>query len=125
MEILDPVHNMHGVLIASCRLRQSLPQKEAQRGDLKAPICSPCNEEFRDVDGGIFCMQATQVEFLGKMAGAVGNYNAHLSAHPTVDWQAVAQQFVASLDLDWNPYVTQVTQSDAPQNPVSRSAQEY
>lgn len=70
-------------------------------------------------------MQATQVEFLGKMAGAVGNYNAHLSAHPTVDWQAVAQQFVASLDLDWNPYVTQVTQSDAPQNPVSRSAQEY
>ncbi len=42
------------------------------------------------------------------MAGAVGNYNAHMSAYPSVDWQAVAQHFVESLGLDWNPYVTQV-----------------
>lgn len=45
---------------------------------------------------------------LGKIAGAVGNYNAHLSAYPTVDWQAVADEFVTSLGLQFNPYVTQI-----------------
>lgn len=53
-------------------------------------------------------MQAGQVLYMGKMAGAVGNYNAHLSAYPNVDWQSVAEHFVVSLGLDWNPYVTQV-----------------
>ena len=42
------------------------------------------------------------------MAGAVGNYNAHISAYPNVDWQSEAEKFVRSLDLQWNPYVTQV-----------------
>lgn len=42
------------------------------------------------------------------MAGAVGNYNAHLSAYPDVDWQSEAQAFVQNLGLQWNPYVTQV-----------------
>ena len=39
---------------------------------------------------------------------AAGNYNAHLSAYPDVDWENVARMFVESLDLQWNPYVTQV-----------------
>ena len=42
------------------------------------------------------------------MAGAVGNYNAHMAAYPGLDWQALAQRFVTSLGLQWNPYVTQV-----------------
>ena len=45
---------------------------------------------------------------LGKMAGAVGNYNAHLSAYPEVDWAAAAASFVWGLGLEFNPYVTQV-----------------
>ena len=45
------------------------------------------------------------------MAGAVGNYNAHLSAYPDVDWQSEAQLFVQSLGLQWNPYVTQARRS--------------
>ena len=45
---------------------------------------------------------------LGKMAGAVGNYNAHLSAYPEVDWPAAAAAFVRSLGLEFNPFVTQV-----------------
>lgn len=52
------------------------------------------------------------VELLGKINGAVGNYNAHLSAYPQVDWQANAQQFVESLDLTWNPYTTQIEPHD-------------
>ncbi len=46
------------------------------------------------------------------MAGAVGNYNAHMSAYPDVDWQVVAEEFVTSLGLDWNPYVTQIEPHD-------------
>lgn len=56
--------------------------------------------------------QAAQVPYLGKMAGAVGNYNAHLSAYPDVDWQAVAKSFVESLGLTFNPYVTQIEPHD-------------
>lgn len=49
---------------------------------------------------------------LGKINGAVGNYNAHLSAYPDVDWQANAQAFVESLGLQWNPYTTQIEPHD-------------
>lgn len=57
------------------------------------------------------------MEYFGKMAGAVGNYNAHLSAYPNVDWQSIAQNFVVSLGLDWNPYVTQVHPSSFSEDP--------
>ena len=56
--------------------------------------------------------QLTRVEYLGKINGAVGNYNAHLSAYPEVDWQANAEAFVTSLDLSWNPYTTQIEPHD-------------
>jgi adenylosuccinate lyase len=49
---------------------------------------------------------------LGKMNGAVGNYNAHLSAYPDIDWPNVAQTFVESLGLEWNPYTTQIEPHD-------------
>lgn len=53
-----------------------------------------------------------EVELLGKINGAVGNYNAHLSAYPTVDWQTNAKEFVESLGLAWNPYTTQIEPHD-------------
>ncbi|MDE8603635.1 adenylosuccinate lyase [Marinomonas sp. RSW2] len=56
--------------------------------------------------------QIEKIEFLGKINGAVGNYNAHLSAYPDVDWQAHAEAFVTSLGLTWNPYTTQIEPHD-------------
>ena len=53
-----------------------------------------------------------QVDYLGKINGAVGNYNAHISAYPDVDWQSNAQGFVESLGLQWNPYTTQIEPHD-------------
>jgi adenylosuccinate lyase len=52
------------------------------------------------------------VPLLGKINGAVGNYNAHLSAYPDIDWQANAQTFVENLGLSWNPYTTQIEPHD-------------
>jgi adenylosuccinate lyase len=48
----------------------------------------------------------------GKINGAVGNFNAHLVAYPDVDWQALGQGFVESLNLGWNPYTTQIEPHD-------------
>jgi adenylosuccinate lyase len=56
--------------------------------------------------------QVASVPLLGKINGAVGNYNAHLSAYPAVDWPANAQDFVESLGLTWNPYTTQIEPHD-------------
>jgi len=56
--------------------------------------------------------QIAQVEILGKINGAVGNYNAHLCSYPELDWEAIAKGFVESLGLDWNPYTTQIEPHD-------------
>ncbi|WP_436860926.1 adenylosuccinate lyase [Acinetobacter haemolyticus] len=56
--------------------------------------------------------QFESVELLGKINGAVGNYNAHLSAYPEIDWAAHAQAFVESLGLSFNPYTTQIEPHD-------------
>jgi adenylosuccinate lyase len=56
--------------------------------------------------------QIRSVPLLGKINGAVGNYNAHLSAYPDFDWQANAKVFVESLGLQWNPYTTQIEPHD-------------
>lgn len=56
--------------------------------------------------------QLTVSPILGKINGAVGNYNAHLAAYPDVDWQDLAQDFVTGLGLDWNPYTTQIEPHD-------------
>lgn len=56
--------------------------------------------------------QFKNVELLGKINGAVGNYNAHLSAYPTLDWIKHSQNFVESLDLTFNPYTTQIEPHD-------------
>jgi len=52
------------------------------------------------------------VLMLGKMNGAVGNYNAHLVAYPDVDWPAFAAGFIADLGLEMNPYTTQIEPHD-------------
>jgi len=56
--------------------------------------------------------QIAAVPMLGKINGAVGNYNAHLAAYPEVDWQAFAESFVTSLGLEWNPYTIQIEPHD-------------
>ncbi|GAA3917543.1 adenylosuccinate lyase [Luteimonas lutimaris] len=56
--------------------------------------------------------QLAAVSLTGKINGAVGNYNAHVAAYPDVDWPAFARRFVESLDLDFNPYTTQIEPHD-------------
>ncbi len=56
--------------------------------------------------------QLSQQAILGKINGAVGNFNAHITACPEIDWPRFAQQFVESLGLTWNPWTTQIEPHD-------------
>ena len=56
--------------------------------------------------------QIQAVEVLGKINGAVGNYNAHYASYPEIDWPLFAKEFVESLGLQWNPYTTQIEPHD-------------
>ncbi len=53
-----------------------------------------------------------QVPILGKINGAVGNFNAHRAAYPDVDWPALSSRLVQTLGLDWNRYTTQIEPHD-------------
>jgi adenylosuccinate lyase len=56
--------------------------------------------------------QIANVQLLGKINGAVGNYNAHTVAYPDVDWNALSKAFVESLGLTWNEFTTQIEPHD-------------
>ncbi|MEE9342533.1 MAG: adenylosuccinate lyase [Gammaproteobacteria bacterium] len=56
--------------------------------------------------------QLLAVPMLGKINGAVGNYNAHIISYPELDWPDIAREFVTSLGLTWNPYTTQIEPHD-------------
>jgi adenylosuccinate lyase len=49
---------------------------------------------------------------LGKFNGAVGNFNAHISANPDMDWPALSRRFVRSLGLEYNAFTTQIEPHD-------------
>ncbi|MDX2504914.1 MAG: adenylosuccinate lyase [Gammaproteobacteria bacterium] len=56
--------------------------------------------------------QFKAVQVMGKINGAVGNYNAHFSAYPELDWPEIAKKFVESLGVDFNPYTIQIEPHD-------------
>ena len=56
--------------------------------------------------------QIESIEIMGKINGAVGNYNAHMSAYPDVDWNRFSREFEESLGLVWDPYTIQIEPHD-------------
>ncbi|WP_068546323.1 adenylosuccinate lyase [Thalassotalea crassostreae] len=56
--------------------------------------------------------QIAKVDMLGKINGAVGNYNAHISAYPEVNWHEFSESFVNSLGIQWNAFTTQIEPHD-------------
>ncbi|WMQ73649.1 MAG: Adenylosuccinate lyase [Sodalis sp.] len=56
--------------------------------------------------------QLERAEILGKINGAVGNYNAHMVAYPEVDWHRFSEEFVTGLGIGWNPFTTQIEPHD-------------
>lgn len=112
----------HGLLPAMDRIMDELaglahqyadqPMLSRTHGQTASP--TTVGKEFANVVHRLRrqARKIARVELLGKINGAVGNYNAHLVAYPDVDWAANAREFVESLGLIWNPYTTQIEPHD-------------
>ncbi len=104
-EVLDMINQL-------ARQYAAIPMMSRTHGQPASP--TTLGKEFANVVHRIRRQleQIAAVEMLGKFNGAVGNYNAHLSAYPDSDWPAISRQFVESMGLDWNPYTTQIEPHD-------------
>ncbi|AUJ70189.1 MULTISPECIES: adenylosuccinate lyase [Pseudoalteromonas] len=91
---------------------KSIPMMTRTHGQPASP--STMGKEFANVYVRLQRQrqQIANVQMLGKINGAVGNYNAHLSAYPDYDWHAHSERFVSSLGLTWNPFTTQIEPHD-------------
>lgn len=106
---------MQGIIAALVRLAQdtaTAAMLSRTHGQTASP--TTMGKEIANVVARLAKQQQSvaDVAYLGKINGAVGNYNAHLSAYPDIDWQETAEAFVTSLGLSWNPYTTQIEPHD-------------
>ena len=88
------------------------PMMSRTHGQTASPTTT--GKEFANVVARLLRQkeQLEAVELLGKINGAVGNYNAHTIAYPEVDWERFAKDFVESLGLFWNAYTIQIEPHD-------------
>jgi adenylosuccinate lyase len=91
----------------------ALPMLSRTHGQTASP--TTLGKEFANVVARLqrAAKRIADVEILGKMNGAVGNYNAHLSAYPGFDWPAFSKDVIESrLGLTFNPYTIQIEPHD-------------
>jgi adenylosuccinate lyase len=111
--MLPALDKLHARLRELAHLHADLPMMSRTHGQPATPTTmgkEMANVAFR-VDRARSRIAA--VSLLGKINGAVGNYNAHLAAYPAYDWEAFAKRFVESLGLEFNPYTIQIEPHDA------------
>jgi len=89
-----------------------VPMLARTHGQTASP--TTMGKEFANVVARLRRQRAAiaEVSLLGKINGAVGNYNAHLSAYPDIDWEAHADAFISKLGINWNRYTTQIEPHD-------------
>jgi len=111
--LLPAVDRLIEKLRALAHAHASLPMLSRTHGQTASP--TTVGKEFANVLARLLRQrrQLADVELLGKINGAVGNYNAHVVAYPEVDWPAFARGFVDSLGLDFNPWTTQIEPHDS------------
>lgn len=90
----------------------AVPMLARTHGQTASP--TTMGKEFANVVARLRRQRAAiaDVMLLGKINGAVGNYNAHLSAYPNIDWEAHADAFISKLGINWNRYTTQIEPHD-------------
>ncbi len=115
--------SLHGVVLPAARdivaaLRElaaqyaAVPMLSRTHGQVASP--TTMGKEIANVVARLQrqLSSLTSAQILGKINGAVGNFNAHASAYPDLDWSALSEKFVTSLGLTWNPYTTQIEPHD-------------
>ncbi len=102
-ELIDNISKANAYRIPLLSRTHGQPASPSTVGKEMANVVYRLKRQFK---------QLQQNEILGKINGAVGNYNAHLSAYPNINWHKFSEEFVTSLGLDWNPYTTQIEPHD-------------
>jgi adenylosuccinate lyase len=110
--LIPELTQLIGTLRTLAREQARVPMLARTHGQAASP--TTLGKEYANVAARLQRARARlqAVEILGKWNGAVGNFNAHQAAAPTVDWRAVSRQFVTSQDLHWNIYTTQIEPHD-------------
>ncbi|MFI4869109.1 MAG: adenylosuccinate lyase [Steroidobacterales bacterium] len=103
--LLPEIETMVALLRALARAHADLPMLARTHGQSASP--TTFGKEMANVGARL-----AAVDILAKWNGAVGNYNAHHSARPEIDWPAVSREFIVSQQLSWNPYSTQIEPHD-------------
>ena len=112
-DVLLPVlHGLNAKLVSLAHEHASVPMLAHTHGQPATP--TTLGKEMANVAYRLARAKKSiaAIELLGKINGAVGNYNAHLSAYPTFDWASFAQKFVEGLGITFNPYTIQIEPHD-------------
>lgn len=110
--LLPAMQNLTDAIAALAQQFAAVPMLSRTHGQTASP--TTVGKEMANIAYRLArqIQQIKNVPLLGKINGAVGNYNAHLSAYPTINWQQQAQTFIESLGLSFNPYTTQIEPHD-------------
>jgi len=110
--LIPQMRNIRNQLQAMAKKHAAVPMLSRTHGQTASP--TTVGKEFANVVKRleITHRQFADVIIRGKFNGAVGNYNAHQIAYPDADWPAIAEKFIASLDVQPNPYTTQIEPHD-------------
>jgi adenylosuccinate lyase len=111
--VVPALKRVHARLVELARLNAAQPMLSRTHGQPASP--TTLGKEMANVAARLAraIQRIEQVELLGKMNGAVGNYNAHLSAYPAFDWEAFSKQVIETrLGLAFNPYTIQIEPHD-------------
>ena len=110
--LLPAMDEVIGDLRGLAHEHAALPMLSRTHGQTASP--TTVGKEFANVVARLVRQreQVAAVAILGKINGAVGNYNAHLVAYPGVDWEKLARKLVEGFGLEWNPFTTQIEPHD-------------
>lgn len=129
----EDINNLsHALMLRDARSRFVLPMMDSVIGSIQAlaqryadlPMLSrthgqPASPTTLGKEMAVFVyrlqrqrQQLLNVQILGKMNGAVGNFNAHMAAYPEVDWRTLSNNFIIKLKLEPNPFTTQIESHD-------------
>jgi adenylosuccinate lyase len=109
LPLLDEVIN---VISELARKNAEIPMLARTHGQTASP--TTIGKEMANVAARLRRQreQVSAIPMLGKINGAVGNYNAHMVAYPDIDWPALSSRFISDLGLEVNPYTTQIEPHD-------------
>jgi len=110
--LLDQMQNLSNLIATLAKQNAEIPMLSRTHGQTASP--TTLGKEMANFSARLNrqITQFEQVDIMGKFNGAVGNFNAHISAYPEIEWQNVSQEFIESLGVNYAAYTAQIEPHD-------------